>query len=210
MKIVCISDIHGMHNKITLPDGDMLIVAGDFTDTGKPNQLRAFAHWMGKQPHQHKVVVAGNHDQLFEENRHRALQNMRLECDFHYLQDQSVEIGGLQFYGSPWQPEFCGWAFNLPRGESLARKWKEIPNNTEVLITHGPPWGILDTNKNDERCGCEDLARRLDDLPYLKLHVFGHIHGGAGKYVDASTTFINASVCTEDYAPTNPIQVIEI
>jgi Icc-related predicted phosphoesterase len=120
-----------------------------------------------------------------------------------------VEIEGLTVYGSPWQPEFGSWAFNLPRGHQLRNKWRLIPPNTDILVTHGPPKGILDMTPRGESVGCEDLRHRLGAIA-PKLHVFGHVHRGYGETAQADTHFVNASICDESYKPVNPPVVVEL
>jgi hypothetical protein len=165
------------------------------------------------QDYKHIVFIAGNHDKCFEQSPN--IRNMIPDRTakggrIHYLQDEAVLMDGVKFWGSPWQPEFCGWAFNLPRGEPLRRKWSCIPENTDILITHGPPSGIFDTNGMDERMGCEDLRRRVEVIR-PKLHVFGHNHSGYGMNHRTlpGTTFINASTCNERYEPVHPAVEVE-
>jgi len=210
MKIVTLSDTHTHHREVDVPDGDVLVVAGDFTSTGTAYQIGAFNAWLHELPHQYKIVVAGNHDCGFEDNPYpsRILLNSCV-----YLQDSSIVINGIKFYGSPWQPEFCNWAFNLPRGEKLKARWDMIPDNTDVLITHGPPSGILDSNiaPDDTRVnfGCEDLYNAVIDLE-PKYHIFGHIHGSYGQLKEESTTYVNSCICDEAYKPVNKPHVLEI
>ena len=116
----------------------------------------------------------------------------------HYLQDSEVTIDGIKFYGSPWQPEFYNWAFNLPRGEKLAQKWAEIPDNTDVLITHGPAYGILDYAPMGGHVGCEELYKRISDIK-PKIHVCGHIHNSYGQKTIDGIEFLNASVLNDRY-----------
>jgi predicted phosphodiesterase len=211
MRIVCISDTHNQHDALSLPQGDVLIHAGDFCGLGRTPEIESFAAWLAKQPFAHKVVIAGNHDKLFEKDNALARACLRRYCPkAHYLQDSGVEIDGVKFWGSPWQPEFCGWAFNLPRGPELARKWKAIPSDTHVLITHGPPYGILDLTSRGEHVGSEELMRELDLRLTPKVHVFGHIHEGYGTFTSRGTKFINACSCTEFYEPTNAPVVVDI
>ena len=110
----------------------------------------------------------------------------------HYLEDSGVEAGGLRVWGSPWQPEFGGWAFNLPRGEQLAAKWASIPAGLDLLITHGPPQGFGDRSWSAARTGCVDLRARVD-VVRPKLHLFGHIHEDGGAWTHAGTTFVNCT-----------------
>src|SRR5262245_57714244 len=141
-RIVCISDTHTRHEELEMPPGDILVHAGDLTDLGDETDVVDFDRWLGTLPYPHKIVIAGNHDFLFERDPVRA---RRLITNAVYLQDSEVEVEGLRFWGSPWQPWFYDWAFNLARGEPLAAKWRLIPEQTDVLITHGPPAGICDT-----------------------------------------------------------------
>jgi Icc-related predicted phosphoesterase len=206
MKIVCISDTHERHEQIALPDGDLLICAGDVTANGNLGSLERFAKWIQRQPHEHKILIAGNHDYCFEAEVGRSLMR-RCAPDVHYLQDSGVVIDGLRVWGSPWQPRFYDWAFNLDRGPQLAAKWALIPTDTDILITHGPPFGTLDRTPRGDRAGCEALAARLDELR-VRLHVFGHIHDSYGVFEGRDRISINASICDERYVAANePIVV---
>ena len=133
MKFVCLADTHCLHNKIEVPDGDVLLHAGDFTMRGKEKNIRDFSDFLGKLPHEHKIVIAGNHDLLFEKNPPVA-QKLLTNCT--YLQDSFTVIEGLKIYGSPWQPWFYDWAFNLQRGAEIRAKWDLIPDDTDILLTH--------------------------------------------------------------------------
>ena len=210
MKIVTISDTHNKHREVEVPDGDVLVVAGDFTGTGTNFQIESFNDWLYEQPHEYKLVVAGNHDLGFEDDPYHARTYLD-HCV--YLQDSSIVINGIKFYGSPWQPEFCDWAFNLPRGEKLKDRWDRIPHNTDVLITHGPPHGILDSNiaPDDPRnnFGCEDLKHRVAEVKPT-YHIFGHIHGSYGQLESDGTTYVNTCICDEEYNPTNKPHVLKI
>jgi Icc-related predicted phosphoesterase len=208
MKVVVISDTHTFEGAITIPDGDVLIHAGDATIAGTPQEVSAFGKWLDGQPHKHKIAIAGNHDWLFEKNPEQARYLIQFE-GVHYLQDSSIEIDGVKFYGSPWQPWFNDWAFNLPRGVEIKHKWNLIPK-CDVLITHGPPWGTLDTVRpNSQHLGCEDLAEAVRRTR-PKIHIFGHIHGGYGQHETRHTRFINASICDEAYHPVNAPIVFEL
>jgi Icc-related predicted phosphoesterase len=210
MKLVCISDTHSLHDRIpAIPDGDVLIHAGDCLGQGTVDNVEAFNHWLGGLPHRHKIVIAGNHDWAFQETP--ALARAAL-TNAIYLEDSAVEIEGVRFWGSPWTPTFLDWAFMLDRGEPLAEKWRRIPENTDVLITHGPPMGIGDEVRfggTAQNVGCADLLRRLSALS-LKAHVFGHIHEGYGVYELGGVRLVNASSCTERYQPSNSPIVVEL
>jgi Icc-related predicted phosphoesterase len=205
MRIVCISDTHSRHDLIEVPSGDILIHAGDSTMVGRVEEIAKFNHWLGRLPHPYKILIAGNHDWLFE--KEPALAES-LVTNAVYLRDSAVIIEGLKFYGSPWQPRFMHWAFNLSRGAEIRRKWDLIPEDTDVLITHGPPNGILDLVPRDltgtfENTGCEELARAVKRIK-PRLHVFGHIHEGYGMERRPGTTFVNACICDAAYRPINP------
>lgn len=145
MRLVCISDTHNTHKTLNIPRGDILIHAGDATGQGTSLEVNRFLAWFSTRPHRHKILVAGNHDWLFQHDPDGAAQLLRANPGITYLQDSGVEIEGVKFWGSPWQPWFCDWAFNLPRnGPALRQVWNKIPLDTEVLITHGPPRGMLD------------------------------------------------------------------
>ena len=205
VRLVLISDTHSLHDAVDVPDGDVLVHAGDSTRRGRPEEIRAFDAWLGTLPHPYKVVISGNHDFAFE----RDPQARTWIRNATYLQDEGIGIEGLRFWGSPWQPRFFDWAFNLDRGAPLAEKWALVPDDVDVLITHGPPMGILDRIYRGEHVGCEALleaviARRP------RLHVFGHIHEAYGAFERDGTTFVNASTCTLTMQPTNPPVVIDL
>jgi hypothetical protein len=214
MKLILISDTHTYHRQVELPEGDILIHAGDFTARGRWGEVIDFFYWLENQAekYKHVIFIAGNHDLSFENKSHdllKELSNLTLAFpNIHYLEDTEVIIDGIKFYGSPWQPEFHNWAFNLPRGEKLADIWNKIPNDTDVLITHGPPATILDYTLRDKiNVGCKHLYDKIIKVK-PKLHIFGHIHEGYGISTEnADTTFINASMCTLVYNPDNkPIE----
>lgn len=211
MKLVLISDTHTMHRNLELPKGDILIHAGDFTGRGKLEEVESFFNWLKEKSNKYKhiIFIAGNHDMCFE-YKLTWLQDWlsKLPTNVHYLEDSEVVIDGIKFYGSPWQPEFHNWAFNLPRGKRLADKWSLIPADTDVLITHGPPLYILDYTFRDLiNVGCKDLYEKVISIK-PKLHVFGHIHEGYGYKEHNDIMFINASSCTLNYYPDNaPVEI---
>lgn len=207
MRIVCLSDTHNCNEEIDVPGGDILIHSGDATIRGTIDEIVLFNEWFAKLPHKHKIFVAGNHDWLFETNP--KLAQSLLDTNINYLQDSFVEIEDLKIYGAPWQPWFFDWAFNLRRGEPLAEKWKLIPNDTDILITHGPPNGILDQTPAGDFAGCEELRSRVEEIK-PKLHIFGHIHCGYGRAEKFSVKFVNASNCDEAYEPSNHPIVIDL
>ena len=217
MKFVCISDTHEKHWDIEVPDGDVLIHSGDFTFQGDPKRVADFNRWLGTLPHRHKIVIAGNHDRSFQ-NYPEVVKPMLTNCI--YLQDSMIELNGIRIYGSPWQPWFGGWAFNLKRGEEIAKKWKLIPDEVDILVTHGPAHGILDQVQiggkfdglageidggivgHGPHVGCQDLLRRIQQIN-PRFHICGHIHSGYGEKTVLQTHYINASILNEEYEITN-------
>lgn len=211
MKLVLISDTHTMHEDLILPQGDILIHSGDFSGRGKPHEVEEFFGWLERQSKnfKHIVFIAGNHELSFDYKSTWVVDAIKsLPINVHYLEDSEIIIDDIKFYGSPWQPEFFDWAFNLPRGKKLEEKWEMIPNDTDVLITHGPPMYILDYTLRDMiNVGCLALYNKVIQIK-PKLHVFGHIHEGYGIKEQDGTMFVNASSATARYELINkPIEI---
>jgi len=205
-QIVCISDTHGRQGALRVPDGDILIVAGDLTAYGKRSEYRRFNTWLEELPHKHKIVIAGNHDKALyympKESSQERLSNAT------YLMDDEVTVEGIRIYGSPWTPTFYHWYFMLDRGPEIRAKWDLIPEGIDILVTHGPPAGYCDWSYYSETyMGCEELRAAVERVQ-PKLHVFGHNHSDYGQARNANTLFVNASVCTESYEPMNDPVVI--
>jgi Icc-related predicted phosphoesterase len=205
MKIVLISDTHNQHEKIKLPEGDMIIHAGDITGMGSYSEVMSFLQWYSRLKFKYKIFIAGNHDFLFEKME----LSYALPEGVTYLQDSLVEIEGLQIYGSPYTPKFFDWAFMKNRGEDIQKVWELIPEKLDILITHGPPLNILDKVANGANEGCENLLKKVNEVN-PRVHVFGHIHEGYGSSEISGTRFFNASVLNENYRVTNSPLVIEI
>ena len=202
-KITFISDTHNKHNHLTsnaynniLGSGDVLVHAGDISSMGKSHEITNFLNWFGMTDFKHKIFIAGNHDFGFE--FHTDITEEFKEKGIIYLFDSEVVIDGVKFYGSPWQPEFHNWAFNLPRGKKLAEKWSKIPTNTDILITHGPVYGILDYAPIGGHVGCEELYKKVFEVK-PKIHVCGHIHDSYGQKSIDGVEFLNASVLDDTY-----------
>lgn len=206
MRIVAISDTHHQHGRMTIPPGDVLVHAGDITRRGSLEDVREFNHFLGGLPHTHKVIIAGNHDFCFQDDPRTA---RALITQAIYLEDEEAVIDGVRFYGSPWQPWFHDWAFNLERGAPLKEKWDRIPDGTRVLITHGPPMGHGDRVYNGNRVGCEELLLAIRRVQ-PDLHIFGHIHEDPGITTEGRTRCINAASCDLDYKPTQPPIVVDL
>jgi Icc-related predicted phosphoesterase len=173
-----------------VPGGDVSVHAGDLCRGGRLDELQVAVAWLRRQPHRHKIVVAGNHDWCLQREPQQALA--LLNSDLIYLQDAATVIEGVQFWGSPWQPEYNDRAFNLPRGAALAEKWRLIPNGIDVLITHGPPSGIGDDSGMNERRGCTELLAATQRVQPM-LHLFGHIHQDGGLWQHGPTWFANVT-----------------
>lgn len=201
MHFTLISDTHGLHDQLTLQGGDVLIHAGDVTSRGTEEEVLRFLKWFEAQPYKHKIFIAGNHDWFFERNSATYIQSI-LSDDVIYLNDSGVTIEGISIWGSPIQPTFYNWAFNRQRGVLIDKHWKLIPMDTQILITHGPPFGILDQTSKKDCVGCEMLSKRIRKIK-PKLHVFGHIHENYGIYHQEETTYVNASVLNTSYLYAN-------
>lgn len=206
-KLVILSDTHNQLNKVQVPDGDILIHCGDATMMGTLQEFSKFNYHLGQLPHKVKIFVNGNHDWLAQHNLSLARATL---TNAQILMDEAVVIDDLKIYGSSWQPEFGHWAFGLKRGKALADKWALIPDDTQILITHGPPYGILDQTPREEFVGCMDLLERIGKLKALKIWCGGHIHNSRGIEQRNNITFINASVCDESYRPLNLPFVIDL
>jgi calcineurin-like phosphoesterase family protein len=206
MRIVCISDTHMKHKALgTLPDGDVLIHAGDALAYGTEKEFWPFSVWMAHQPHALKIYVPGNHDFFVEENLSLATRTLA-DGRVHTLVDKALVWKGMRFYGSPWVPNLLGWAY-YGNSAWLTRKFGDIPGDTDVLVTHGPPNEFLDWVDEGVHVGSPELQRRVAELAgQLKLHVFGHIHEGYGTY----DHMVNAAVCNREYEPINAPIVVDI
>jgi len=222
MIITFISDTHSKHKQVTndLIGGDVLIHAGDISSMGYNHEIQDFCEWYDSlSQYTHKLFIAGNHDWGFIDREpffvhgsvllpKRTEETLSTATDISYLRDSFVELESesipVKIYGSPWQPEFFDWAFNLPRkGSELKRRWDAIPQDTDILVTHGPAYGYVDRIIGQtEHLGCELLIERIQQIK-PKIHVCGHIHTGHGYMFDGHTHYINASVLNERYMYTN-------
>jgi Icc-related predicted phosphoesterase len=211
-----ISDTHNQHNKINLPEADLLIVAGDITGRGYQHEVIGFDKWLGENKHKYKeiVLIAGNHDFIFDKKDEDS-HGKKYITNAVYLENSSYEFEGFKIWGSPQQPYFYNWAFNEFRGKDIKRYWDMVPKDTQILITHGPPYGIMDEPREvfggeTAHVGCEDLTETIKSLKDLKLHVFGHIHEGYGTVIKDGITYVNASSVCEDYKNVHKPIIIEV
>jgi Icc-related predicted phosphoesterase len=208
MKIVAISDTHLRHRGLKLPKADVIIHAGDITLRGRASEVTDFLDWFAGLNYAHKIFIAGNHDFFLEKSSPAAIAQMLPE-GVTYLKDSGTQINGLKFWGSPVTPWFFNWAFNRHRGAPLRHHWNMIPADTDVLITHGPPYGILDQVGNQLHVGCKDLVKKVEEIK-PKVHVFGHIHESYGFVKKSSTRFYNASITSEAQELLNKPIVFEV
>ena len=210
MRIVAISDTHGKHNLLQLPKGEMIIHAGDISAEGSEGEVRNFLRWFAKLDFKYKIFIAGNHDFFFDGETNNYLAKV-IPTGIIYLNDSGVTIEGFSFWGSPVTPWLYDGAFNRTRGSNISKHWKLIPPSTDVLITHGPAYGILDKNKVNFSAGCKSLKKIILSIQ-PKIHVFGHIHESYGKRILGNTTFLNACnlIDTDDNSTINQPIIIDL
>lgn len=190
------SDSHMNHDQINIPDGDIFIHSGDFLGHGRINELIIFNEWLKTLPHKHKFIVPGNHDWVFFDHEATARDTL---TEAICLIDESIEIESLKIYGTPWMPKFYDWAF-MKSEKDLIPIYEKIPNNLDILITHTPPYDILDKNMRGHPCGSQSLHDAvMKKAP--RAHIFGHIHESSGIMKLKNTTFYNAAVLNDYYAP---------
>lgn len=221
LKIVCMSDTHNKTDQLVVPNGDVLIHAGDFTCTGSCRQVKHFDNFFSALPHQVKIVIAGNHDSSFDLESYSEIQGFykkKIEnphkinsilAQYIYLNDSGVNILGYKVWGTSWIREFHKGAFTVNDKKVLEEKREGIPNDVDVLVSHCPPKGILDRDLGENELGCEFLLEKVKKIK-PKCHVFGHIHQGYGVMYWNETIFVNASICNQKYRPVNSPVVIEL
>lgn len=214
MKIVALSDVHNRWHNLVIPECDLLISAGDYSFHGEPHVVKSFHEWLNIQPAREIISVQGNHETGVEENFDKAKQIAFDACPRAYFMDEGlVELNKIKIWCSAITPNFFNWAWNRARGEEIRKHWDLIPDDTNILVTHGPPHGILDMTyfvdgTPRDQVGCQDL---LEVVKRIKpdLHVFGHIHRSHGQHHEDGTSFYNVAICDDMYCPTNPITEID-
>lgn len=225
LKIVAISDVHGRWNKLTIPECDLLISSGDYSFRGERHMVKDFHEWLNRQPAKHIISVQGNHEKWVEAHFQEAKELALSVCPrVHFVEHELVEIEGVKIFCSAWTPWFHNWAYNAHRSLDSAQrhqqpyiddKWKDIPQDTNIVVTHGPVHGILDLVYQvdgvtpRERVGCDLLGQRIQQLPDCKIHICGHIHSSHGYKYFNGRHYYNASVCGETYAVDYPVTEIE-
>ncbi|KAG6612782.1 Calcineurin-like phosphoesterase [Phytophthora cinnamomi] len=227
LRVVCISDTHSKHRNLSgLPDGDVLIHCGDFTQRGTHAELRDFNDWLGTLPHRHKLVIAGNHDVCmdaveYDQHWDKAFRHEEyndpglsraLLTNCTYLENRSVVIEGVKIYGSPMTPPIPGrpGAFHVARGFADQQHWAKVPADVDVLVTHGPPHGILDTTVTGLHVGSETLLKESMSRIRPSFHLFGHIHEAYGATRVGNTVFVNAATSTLLAKPKHAPVVVDI
>ncbi len=219
-RIIGISDTHNQHSKLTIPECDLLISAGDWSYQGKFTEVEDFAKWLNIQPAHNIVICPGNHELYFEKMYPESLNWILDHCPrAKVLIHNAIEIDGIKIFGSGWSPYFCDWAYNGARNQSekdlyhkplMKDLWAQIPDDTELLITHSPPYGILDYAPQCGNVGCKDLFIRTQELKNLKAHLYGHIHYSYSIKEFNGVKYYNLSNCTESYNCINPPTVIDL
>jgi len=196
VNITFISDTHTAEPELS--GGDLLIHAGDLTYQGRTKETKKQLDWLARQDYDKIIIVPGNHEVHWEDGQTNFLKHCAdrgIEC----LVEYATEYKGVKIFGSPITPEFCGWAYMREYNE-IQKHWDLIPTDTDILITHGPPKGILDKNMEGGSCGCPFLLERVKEIK-PKVHVFGHIHEAHGQESDGDTLFINAAIMDRFYRP---------
>lgn len=207
MKILALSDTHSQHSRLKLPPADMILHAGDISKRGEEHEVLGFLDWFKNLDYRYRIFIAGNHDFYFERTPPKKIKEI-IPDNVIYLCDSGVTIEGINIWGSPVTPAFFDWAFNRDRGEAITKHWNLIPQGTDILLTHGPVAGILDTTVRGGRVGCADLLKKVQELK-PKYCIGGHIHEAYGKLESGGTTYVNASVLDERYRLKNEPWIFE-
>lgn len=210
VKIVHLSDTH--LRPFNPEPGDILVHSGDALNYGNLEELTKFRSQLEAvhKNYKHILFIAGNHDRIFEEAPSLAEEFLLEKIpNLHILNNKSIELEGLKFYGESSQPFFCNWAFNVEDTHKLYDIYAQIPDDVNVLITHCPPKGILDSVYG-ESVGSIELKAHLPRLKQLKAHLWGHIHYSYGLEQVNGIYYSNAAACNEEYIAVNKENVIEL
>lgn len=178
MKIITISDTHGCHRELNLPKGDMLLHAGDICNMGNKDDVNDFIEWFSELNFKYKIFIRGNHDWDLINNK--SLVPEKLPDNIIYLNHSGCDINGIKIYGVPYLEEYPD------------STWDDIPNDTNIVITHNPPYGIHDKAPNGRLRGSENLRNKILEINPI-LHLFGHIHVSYGQSKIGKTAYINPS-----------------
>ncbi len=205
-KIIIISDTHRSEHELILPKGDILIHAGDL-EIRSALELQIIIEWFESLDYKHIIWIGGNHDFYLEQLYNSNITPANIPENIHYLMNTGITIEGIKFWGSPFSSQFGRWAF-MGHLEELKPIWDKIPSDTDIVITHSPPFAINDQCVNGISVGCPALRDKLKEIK-PKYHICGHIHEAYGVYQDEHTTYINASLLDEYYAMVNKPVIIE-
>lgn len=215
IKVCCISDTHSKHNYLQMPEADILIFAGDISGYGDWQDLLRFNAWLAKIKDKYKAIFGtwGNHELQAEKDIYHAES---IVSNATILVDKTIEYNGLVIHGTPYTIEFFDWAFNKKTSD-MEEVWKKVPDNVNILISHQPPYGILDEVTDlkynpEKNVGCKYLKQEIENrFKDLKLSVFGHLHmlGGQQRTIN-NTTFVNAAMLDDNYNPGRKPVVVEI
>lgn len=222
LKICAISDTHCRHSEFTIPRCDILIHAGDSTFFGRPDEISNFVAWFEKQPATYRIMIAGNHELGLDDRSpkfHQESRRIVANADLLYLEDSWVNIRGVKIYGTPWTPKFYDWGFNgtvsgdipTPQQPLLREIYRDIPDDTNILVCHTPAYGIVDKGcggNSDERLGSYDMRNRISKLKDLHLYICGHIHEAHGRDVVDDVLHCNVACLKRDYCTHNPVTII--
>jgi len=208
-KIVCFSDTHGQHRNKKLNSwlmnnsADILLFAGDYQKNNQDHG-KIFVEWIAELPYKHKIIIPGNHDNNFD--------NAREKCkhydNIHFIVHEGIEIEGIKFFCSAYSRTFGNWYF-MESEDTLKYLYEKIPNNTEILVTHTPPFGTLDETIYSVSAGSTSLNNRIPELPKLEYNIFGHIHEQNGFRTFDDIKYINCSVTNELYELVNNPYIFE-
>lgn len=215
-KIVAISDVHNRYHNLKIPTCDILISSGDYSSRGTPDEVKNFHYWLNEQDAGHIISVQGNHELWVESNFDQAKLIAKEQCPaVNFIDEGLIEIEGIKIWCSAITPWFHDWAWNRHRGQDIQRHWDLIPLDTNILVTHGPAYGILDTvnyadgTTKNGNLGCYQLKEKIKELKDLDLHFFGHIHSSHGEKHEDGVSYYNASICDETYYPSNPVTIVD-
>lgn len=198
MRLALLSDTHEQHDKFIIPECDVFIHAGDFTMNGRIDKIQEFNKWLSKVPAQHKLVIPGNHEVGWDAAGVFALQEQISNA--YVLVDSGITLNTIRFHGIPWTPTFgYGWAFNA-NPEKMKSVCDLIPNDVDVIISHGPPKAILDETLGGDFVGSPELLSIIHRIK-PKLVVFGHIHEAYGTQEAEGTAYANVSAVDFSYQP---------
>jgi Icc-related predicted phosphoesterase len=217
-KIVCISDTHGKHRQINIPECDILIHAGDESLYGDRDEIEDFGEWLNEQNAGHIIWTPGNHSVEFEKRLPYSRNWLLGVCPAaNILINETIEIEGIKIFGSPYTPFFMDWGFQAARTEEeqifrriphIQEFWDLIQPGTDIIVTHGQPYRVLDQLPSGEFIGDYNLMATIIDIK-PDLVIGGHIHSAHGQEHIDGTSFYNVSICDERYLPINPITCID-